>query len=221
LKLERVVKEFHGDDGRRVEVLRGIDLDLAKGGMLAIVGPSGSGKSTLLNIMGALDRPTAGTVSLDGRLVSGMDDREQAEARNRRVGFVFQFHHLLPQCSVLENVLVPALVGRNACDDARVERARRLLDRVGLSDRLSFKPGALSGGERQRTAVVRALINSPSLLLADEPTGSLDRKGSEELGRLLVELNAEERIAIVAVTHSQRLAEMIGSSKELTDGLLK
>jgi len=207
--------------GGRIDVLRGIDLEVKKGGKLAIVGPSGCGKSTLLNIMGALDRPTSGTVRLDGRDMSALSESELASVRNERIGFVFQFHHLLPQCSVLENVLVPTLVSRGGDRRGKLDRAVRLLDRVGLSHRLSHLPGRLSGGERQRVAVARALVNSPALLLADEPTGSLDRSVSDALAGLLLELNREEGTALVVVTHSARVAEAMGASMELVDGRLR
>ena len=183
LRLAGVSKSYE-----QIHVLRNVNLDVRKGESLAVVGPSGSGKSTLLNIIGTLDRPSAGQVLLDGRDLSQLDDVKLADIRNRQIGFVFQAHHLLPHCNVLENVLVPTLVDKSAKDEA-AQRARKLLDRVGLGHRLTHRPGQLSGGERQRVAVVRALMNQPQLLLADEPTGSLDRASAADLGQLLVELN--------------------------------
>jgi len=200
-------------------VLHGVDLTVAAGESLAIVGPSGSGKSTLLNLAGALDRPTSGKVLLGGRDLSDLGDRDLAALRNRGIGFVFQLHHLLPQCTIWENVLLPTLAGHAPGENAE-PRARRLLERVGLADRLGHRPGQLSGGERQRVAVVRALINQPDLLLADEPTGSLDRAAAENLVRLLVELNREERVTLIVVTHAMNLARQMGRVLELRDGVL-
>ena len=218
LELTGVGKSYTSPEGVETAVLRGVDLSIAKGESVAIAGPSGCGKSTLLNIIGTLDRPTAGRVLLDGRDVSALDEKQLAEVRSQVVGFVFQLHHLLPQCSILENVLVPTLVAKGALD---VEtRARTLLERVGLGQRLSHRPGQLSGGECQRAAVVRALINKPKLLLADEPTGSLDRASAEGLAKLLGELNREEGVALVYVTHSPELAAKAGKALELRDGRL-
>lgn len=217
LELRRVFKTYPGA-GEPAPVLNGIDLRVASGESLAIIGPSGCGKSTLLNIMGTLDAPTSGTVNFDGRDVVTLTDRERAEFRNRAIGFVFQFHHLLPQCTALENVLVPTLVNRQA-KDAR-ERGMHLLERVGLASRKDARPGELSGGECQRVAVARALINTPRLLLADEPTGSLSREGALDLTKLLLELNQEERITLVAVTHSLEVAEMLGCIYKLNGGAL-
>ena len=185
------------------------------------MGPSGSGKSTLLNIIGTLDRPTAGTLFLDGDDLLGLSADEIAPVRNRKIGFVFQLHHLLPQCTILENVLIPTLAaatkGRN--DEAR-SRAERLLDRVGLGARKLKRPGQLSGGERQRAAVVRALINQPRLLLADEPTGSLDRASAENLRKLLIDLNRDEGVALIVVTHSLEIARGLDRIYEMRDGSL-
>ena len=202
-------------------VLNDISLDLTRGESLAIVGPSGSGKSTLLQIIGTLDQPTSGSVSLNGQDLSVLDDQQLADVRNRQIGFVFQSHYLLPQCTVLENVLVPTL----ATDEASVrngasERAERLLKRVGLGERMSHRPGELSGGERQRVAVVRALINQPPLLLADEPTGSLDQTSARDLGQLLLELNREEGVSLIVVTHARELAQRMTRVLELKEGHL-
>jgi lipoprotein-releasing system ATP-binding protein len=215
LELSDVTKRYEGTEEA---VLSSIELSIAAGDMVGIVGPSGSGKSTLLNIIGTLDRPTAGTVAFEGQDVLAMDENQLAALRNRRMGFVFQLHHLLPQCTILENVLIPSLV----CGDmaAAERRGRELLERVGLSNRLDYRPGQLSGGERQRVAVVRALINKPILLLADEPTGSLDRAASDAVGELLVELNREHGVAIITVTHSSHLAQRMSRVLELRDGTL-
>jgi lipoprotein-releasing system ATP-binding protein len=222
LVLRDVAKSYQSVlDGPAVSVLDGIDLEIQPGESAAIIGPSGSGKSTLLNIIGTLDRPTRGQVLLEGQDLARLDETQLAAVRNRRIGFIFQAHHLLPQCTVLENVLVPTLV----CEDAQLrqsapERARRLLDRVGLGPRLHHRPGQLSGGERQRAAVVRGLINQPQLLLADEPTGALDRAAAGELARLLVELNREERVTLMVATHALDLAAQMGRRFQLRDGRL-
>jgi ABC-type lipoprotein export system ATPase subunit len=217
LELVNVAKSYRSPgfpDG--VCVLRDITLRVEDGQSIVIVGPSGSGKSTLLNIIGALDRPTAGQVLFDSRDIAKLDETELAEIRNREIGFVFQLHHLLPQCTVLENVLVPTLAHKDRVlrKEAKV-RAVDLLQRVGLKDHLLHRPGELSGGERQRVAVVRALINRPKLLLADEPTGSLDADASKNIAELLVELNRSENVTLIVVTHSLKLAEYIGQGKAL------
>lgn len=222
LKLINVSKQYDSlADGDPVFVLKGISLEIGAGESVAIVGPSGSGKSTLLNVIGTLDRPSRGQVLLDGEDLSKLNDEQLAAARNRRIGFVFQAHHLLPQCTVLENVLVPTLAAQDgAIRNEADERARRLLQRVGLAERLSHRPGQLSGGERQRVAVVRALINGPKLLLADEPTGALDRASAQNLGQLLVDLNREEGVTLIVVTHAPELAQRMGRILELRDGQL-
>ena len=216
LELHGVTKKYPGTDE---DVLRSIDLTLGRGETLAIVGPSGSGKSTLLNIIGTLDRPSSGTVLLDGEDVHALSETGAAALRNERIGFVFQMHHLLPQCTALENVLVPALVRGDMV--AAEKRGRALLDRVGLSHRIDYRPGRLSGGERQRVAVARALVNEPELVLADEPTGSLDRETSDTVGALLTTLNEELGFGIVTVTHSERLAKHMDRVLELRDGRLR
>ncbi|MEI6071333.1 MAG: ABC transporter ATP-binding protein [Verrucomicrobiae bacterium] len=219
LELTHVSKSYASPDGGAVvEVLRDISLRIAAGEAVAVTGPSGSGKSTLLNIMGALDRPTSGTACLDGSDLGGLTEKALAAIRNRQVGFIFQLHHLLPQCTALENVLIPTLAGRATGADRA--RAERLLERVGLKHRLAHRPGQLSGGECQRIAVVRALINRPKLLLADEPTGSLDHSAATDLGRLLLDLNKEEGFALVLVTHSLELAARLPRALELRDGVL-
>jgi ABC-type lipoprotein export system ATPase subunit len=208
-----------------VSVLGDVSLSVARGESLAIVGPSGSGKSTLLQIIGTLDRATSGEVLLDGKDLAALDDLQLAEVRNRQIGFVFQSHYLLPQCTVLENVLVPTLARRKSeVGDQKAEtdeaRAMRLLKRVGLGERLHHRPGQLSGGERQRAAVVRALINRPQLLLADEPTGALDHASATALGQLLVELNKEEGVTLIVVTHAMDLAKRMGRVARIEDGKL-
>ncbi len=221
LELQDVTKTYPGPGGA-LPVLANLGLVLERGESRAIVGPSGCGKTTLLNIIGTLDRPTSGRVCLEGRDLTTLDERALAEVRNRHLGFVFQMHHLLPQCTVLENVLVPTLATRNeVLRDGAPERARRLLERVGLGQRLDHRPGQLSGGERQRVAVVRALINEPRLLLADEPTGALDRASAETLANLLVDLNRELHLTLIVVTHALELARRLQRVMELRDGRLR
>lgn len=217
LELDQVVKEYP-DTPAPLRVLAGVDLQIQPGDSVAIVGPSGCGKSTLLNIMGTLDRPTTGSARFKSQDLAGLSDDERARLRNADIGFVFQMHHLLPQCSVVENVLVPTMV--HADKDGALERALSLLERVGLSERAHQAPARLSGGERQRAAVVRALINRPSLLLADEPTGSLNQEGAENLARLLLDLNREDNLTLVVVTHSIAIAEMMNRVYELREGVL-
>jgi lipoprotein-releasing system ATP-binding protein len=201
-------------------ILRDITLTLSDGESAAIMGPSGSGKSTLLNILGTLEPPTSGRVTLDGANPFELPERDLARFRNRRVGFIFQEHHLLPQCTVLENVLLPTLTEKRGAEGDNLDRARRLLDRVGLSDRLDHCPAELSGGERQRVAIARALVNRPSLLLADEPTGNLDRSTAANVATLLSEVHSEENAILIVVTHSEQLAERFGRRWELNDGRL-
>jgi len=223
LELVNVAKNYPSPGGTvGLCVLKDITLKVRKGQSVAIVGPSGSGKSTLLNIIGALDRPTAGRVLFDGKDLGKLDQVELARIRNREIGFVFQLHHLLPQCTVLENVLVPTIVDKKLVARKEVqERAAALLHRLGLKDWLLHRPGELSAGQRQRVAVVRALINRPRLLLADEPTGSLDEDASQNIAELLVELNRSEAVTLIVVTHSARLAEYMGQVLELSNGMLK
>src|SRR5688572_18481859 len=216
LQLQNVSKRFDSpESGEHLEVLRGVNLELGHGASLAIVGPSGSGKSTLLNIIGTLDRPSSGNVLLAGRNLSTLNDNELASVRNREVGFVFQSHYLLPQCSVLENILVPTLPQKSRRGGGALERAKSLLKRVGLADRQNHRPGQLSGGERQRVAVVRALINEPHLLLADEPTGALDAASASDLSNLLLELNRQDGVTLIVVTHALSLARQMGRVLEL------
>ncbi len=223
LELVNVAKTYESPgSSERLDVLKDISLDLKWGESIAVVGPSGSGKSTLLNIIGALDKPSAGKVLLEGRDLADLDETELAGIRNHRIGFVFQSHHLLSQCTVLENVLVPTLASdTKESAKERQERALQLLESVGIQDHLRHRPAELSGGQRQRVAVVRALINMPALLLADEPTGSLDRQATDNIIELLVELNLKHRLALIVVTHSMRLAERMGRVFQLSDGVLR
>jgi len=206
-----------------LSVLRDVNLQLERGEALAVMGPSGSGKSTLLHILGTLDRPsrpTIGEVRLDGKDPFALSEPALADFRNRHIGFVFQDHYLLPQCSVLENVLIPTLVSRE--DRVGVEAwARQLLERVGLAQRLDHRPAELSGGERQRVAVARALIRRPVLLLADEPTGNLDRRTAQAVGQLLLELHREQQTILIVVTHSPELARLLPRQMEMSDGTLQ
>jgi lipoprotein-releasing system ATP-binding protein len=225
LRLVNVTKQYEAPGaGAPIAILNGVELQLGSSESLAIIGPSGSGKSTLLQIIGTLDRPTSGQVLLSGQDLNQLREMELAKVRNKQIGFVFQFHYLLPQCSVLENVLVPTLASnqrdRSAAAEESEERARRLLDRVGLGHRLAHRPGELSGGERQRVAVVRALINRPQLLLADEPTGSLDHNSAQQLSELLSDLNQEEKVSLILVTHALDLARRMKKVLELRDGRL-
>ena len=225
LVVDNVTKEFATRD-RPLSVLRGCSLELAAGQNAAILGPSGSGKSTLLYIVGTLDRPTGGRVALDGVDPFSLSEPELATFRNRRLGSVFQDHHLLPQCSVLENVLIPTLAdpATPASDDdknAAAERARGLLRRVGLGERMDHRPAEISGGERQRVAIARALIHKPALLLADEPTGNLDRTTAAQIGDLLLAMQRDEGTMLLVVTHSLELAARFERRLELDDGKLK
>lgn len=209
-------------DGRKViEVLKGIRLELAENSFIALVGPSGAGKSTLLHILGGLDTPTRGTVKFEGRDLYGQGDSALSAVRNGRIGFIFQFYHLLPEFNVLENVLMPALIAhdRSAQQPAR-ERALELLERVGLGERLSHFPSQLSGGEQQRTAIVRALINRPRLLLCDEPTGNLDSETGEEIITLIRRISRENRMSVAVVTHNAELAAAAEKVYHLKDGIL-
>lgn len=219
LELKNIVKNYEVPSAKEpMIVLKGISLRVSEGESLAVVGPSGSGKSTLLNIIGALDKPSSGSVRFTGRNLATLNDSELARIRNREIGFIFQLHHLLPQCTVLENVLIPTIPLKSG--DAS-GRATELLKRVGLDEYELHFPAQLSAGEQQRVAVVRALINRPKLVLADEPTGSLDRTSSDRLGQLLTELNQEEGVTLIVVTHSLDLARRMSRVYNLRDGVLK
>jgi len=219
IRVENVTKSFV-TDGKRVDVLRGIDLTVERGEVINILGASGAGKSTLLYILGALDRPTSGVVNHDGVSLFSMGDRDLAAFRNRKIGFVFQFHHLLPEFTAIENVMMPALIARIKPAEAR-HRAAAILDRLGLADRGDHKPGELSGGEQQRVAVARAILLSPDVILADEPTGNLDTKTGEEVHQVLMDLNREMNITMIIVTHNLKLAKKDGRSMILEDGKIK
>ena len=223
LELKNISKTYKIPSGEgQAIVLRDISLQVNQGESIAVVGPSGSGKSTLLNIIGALDRPTSGIVTLTGKNLADLEDSELSKIRNQDIGFVFQLHHLLPQCTVLENVLIPTIpLGLNREDENVKIRAKELLEKVELEKHFYHFPAQLSGGERQRVAVVRALINTPKLVLADEPTGSLDRESSKNLGQLLLQLNKEEGMALIVVTHSMELARLMDKVYKLRDGKLE
>jgi lipoprotein-releasing system ATP-binding protein len=218
LAVENLCKDYP-TQGEPLVVLRDVSFELGRGQNLAIVGPSGSGKSTLLSIIGTLETPSSGRVLLDDQDPAGLDEPRLAAFRNRRIGFVFQDHYLLPQCSVLENVLLPA-VAAGPIRPETLQRAGMLLGRVGLQDRLDHRPAELSGGERQRVALARALINQPSLLLADEPTGNLDRSTAARVGELLLGLQKHEQMMLIVVTHSERLAALMSRQLELDEGRL-
>lgn len=218
LEVKGVFKEYPAPGGP-IRVLSGIDLCVRAGESVSIMGPSGSGKSSLLHIVGTLEPPTSGTVRLDGENPWGLDDRRLAAFRNRRVGFVFQDHHLLPQCSILENVLVPTLVGREQ-DDAE-GRARSLIEQVGLRARIHHRPQELSGGERQRVALARALVQNPALVLCDEPTGNLDHASAAMVTDLLLDLHRRQRTMLIVVTHNLALADRMGARYLLSDGRLQ
>ena len=217
--VENLVKHYT-DAGRVVRVLEGVDLQVRSAEKVAIVGESGVGKSTLLHILGALDRPTAGVVRYGDADLQSLSPRALATFRNREIGFVFQFHHLMADLSAEENVMMPALIAGYGWDRARQE-ARRILERVGLADRLDHKPGELSGGEQQRVSVARAVVLSPRTLLADEPTGNLDPATGEDVQRLLIELNRERNVALVVVTHNPRLAGAMDRVLRLHEGRLE
>jgi lipoprotein-releasing system ATP-binding protein len=219
LVAEGVTKRFQTGEGE-LEILRGIDLELARGDSLAILGVSGAGKSTLLHILGGIEHPSSGRVRLGGTDVYALPPRELAALRNRQVGFVFQFHHLLPEFDALENVMIPCLLAGWPRSRAKA-RARELLEAVGLSSRVRHRPGKLSGGERQRVAIARALAMSPPLILADEPTGNLDPHTAEAVEERLLALNAETRTSLVLVTHNEKLASRLAKKTYLVEGRLR
>ena len=215
IKATNIHKSF-GD----LEVLRGVDLSVSKGEIVSIVGPSGAGKTTLLQILGTLDKPNVGEIQVDGIDFSRLNSNELAVFRNRHIGFIFQFHQLLPEFTAIENVIIPALIGKTSVRQA-TERAVELLNFLQLGDRLQHKPSELSGGEKQRVAVARALINNPALILADEPSGSLDTKNKEELHKLLFELRDKFNLTVVIVTHDKELARLCDRTIGMKDGLIE
>lgn len=215
IKLEGITKSFGS-----LQVLKGIDLEINKGEIISIVGPSGAGKTTLLQIMGTLDEPDAGVVQIDGTVVSRMKEKELSAFRNKNIGFVFQFHQLLPEFTALENVMIPALIAGVSSKEAH-ERAMKILDFMGLVDRASHKPNELSGGEKQRVAVARALINDPAVILADEPSGSLDTHNKEDLHQLFFDLRDRLGQTFVIVTHDGGLAKITDRTVHIVDGMIK
>jgi len=223
LELKNITKTYQSPSGSETRtVLDDLSLQIKAGESIAILGPSGSGKSTLLNIIGSLDKPTTGEVIHDGQNLSELDEKKLAKIRNKKIGFIFQLHHLLPQCSVLENVLIPTLADSNQKDKSNYEeRAFELLKRVNLERHADHRPAQLSGGEQQRVAVIRAMIHQPPLLLADEPTGSLDQKSAENLAKILMSLNKEENVTLIVVTHSSKLAGHMKRIYNLNDGKLE
>jgi len=216
IQVQQLFKTY-GNGTKRVEVLRGVDLTFSRGEKTAIVGASGVGKTTLLHILGTLDRPTTGKVLYEGKDIYTLNEKDLALFRNREIGFVFQFHHLLPEFSALENTSMPCLIQGNTKREA-VSRAEAILTLVGLKERLSHKPGELSGGEQQRVAVARALVLEPKVLLADEPTGNLDTKTGESVFDLLQELNQIRGVTLIVVTHNLKLAEKLSRQIQLSDG---
>ena len=215
IKLEGITKSFGS-----LQVLKGIDLEINKGEIVSIVGPSGAGKTTLLQIMGTLDEPDAGTVQIDGTVVSRMKEKELSAFRNKNIGFVFQFHQLLPEFTALENVMIPALIAGVSSKEAN-DRAMKILDFMGLVDRASHKPNELSGGEKQRVAVARALINDPAVIRADDPSGSLDTHSKEDLHQLFFDLRDRLGQTFVIVTHDEGLAKITDRTVHMVDGMIK
>ena len=218
LRLSQVRKSYNRGTPVEVEVLHGIDLTLARGEFAALIGPSGSGKSTLLNIVGLLERPTSGAVELDGEAVNGEDEASVTALRGRSLGFVFQFHHLIPAFTAVENVMMPRIIGAGRADLAMRAEALALLERMGLREHANKPPRALSGGQQQRVAIARALVRRPPLVLADEPTGNLDTRSADEAFALMREINRDQAVAFLLVTHDPRLARRCDRVIELLDG---
>jgi len=215
IQIKNLTKIF--GDGVEIKALDGVDLDIERGEFLAIIGPSGSGKSTLLNQIGILDTPTSGTILLNGVDVTEMSDKERSRTRNKELGFIFQYHHLLPDFNALENVMMPLLISGVKRSEAR-ETARKVLEEVGLGDRMDHRPNQLSGGQNQRVAIARALVNKPGIVIGDEPTGNLDSKASENIYELLRQLNREHNQTFILVTHDERMAVKTDRIIRLVDG---
>ncbi|MGQ7869551.1 ABC transporter ATP-binding protein [Sunxiuqinia sp. sy24] len=221
LEIKSLTKSFQSGSGKKRVILDELSLSVNDGESVAIVGPSGSGKTTLLNMLGALDRPDSGDVLLDGESVFSKNEQQLAEFRNHSIGFVFQMHHLLSQLSLVENILLPVIAQQKRVDEPSLQRADALSQKLGIGELKTQKPGELSGGECQRTAVARALINRPKILLADEPTGALDQHSSDQLADLLLELNKEEKTSLIVVTHSMNLASKMDKIYQLENGKLQ
>jgi len=218
LACQQLRKSFHEGE-QTVHVLQGVDLQLAQGERIAVIGSSGSGKSTLLHLLGGLDTPTSGDIMIEGRSLIGLSAAQRGEIRHQSIGFIYQFHHLLPEFSALENVAMPLLLGSLSMAKVK-ERAQQFLKKVGLSDRAHHKPSQLSGGERQRVAIARALVSHPKLVMADEPTGNLDSDNAEHVQALLMSLNKELGTALLVVTHDRHLAKMTGEVMQMDHGIL-
>ena len=218
-----IAKDLHKiykNGPKELHVLKGINLEIGASSMICIVGPSGAGKSTLLHLLGGLDRPTKGEVTVDGNNLYSLSDAERARFRNKKIGFIFQFYHLLPEFSALENVMLPALIANGRDKKSLIQKARSGLDRVGLSERLDHRPSQLSGGEQQRVAIARALMNDPQILFCDEPTGNLDSKTGESITQLLCSLSQENGKSVVVVTHEKEIAEKADKIFHIKDGII-
>ncbi len=217
IKTSLLVKEYHIAKEKPLRVLNGIDMEIIEGEIISIIGPSGAGKSTLLHLIGTLDKPTSGEITFDGENISKLSSNELAKFRNTRIGFIFQFHHLLPEFTAIENVCIASMIAGNSLKSVE-GKAKTILEDVGLGDRLTHKPSELSGGEAQRVAIARALINSPKVILADEPTGNLDSHNSDEIIKLIFELRKKYRQTFVIVTHNTQFASMTDRTLEMMDG---
>jgi len=216
------INKIYNNGGKLVHVLKGLDLSIEKGAFIALIGPSGAGKSTLLHILGGLDAPSEGSVFFDGEDINNLDDSALCKIRNEKIGFVFQFYHLLPEFTVLENVIMPAIINRKSWHDAKraKKEALRLIEKLGLSERTGHFPTQLSGGEKQRVALARALINKPAALFCDEPTGNLDSKTGSEIIDLIKKINSENKTTVILVTHNAELVKAASKAYHLTDGVL-
>jgi lipoprotein-releasing system ATP-binding protein len=219
IKTSALTKDYRISGTKTLRVLNGIDIEITEGEIVSIVGPSGAGKSTLLHIIGTLDKPSGGTVQIDGINITDLSSSSLAKLRNSRIGFIFQFHHLLPEFTAIENVILPSMIYGRSFKDSQ-PRAVQLLNDVGLGERLNHRPAELSGGEAQRVAIARALMNSPAVVLADEPTGNLDSRNSEEVINLIFSLRKKYNTTFVIVTHNERFAEMTDRTLKMKDGLI-